>query len=620
MNRFKIVVLLLAILLFMSSCSQNITSGDGSGTTDSGTSDTGTTETPGNTENPSTPPEKNYEDGTYTLMIYMCGSNLESRSGSATKNIAEMLTAEMPENTKVIIQTGGAKKWRNYDISASHSSRYELKNGELVLIEQNPNVNMGLSSSLEAFLLWGEENYPAEHRSVIFWDHGGGSMKGVCNDEQFYNDSLSLPEMQSAFASVYEKSGRKYEFVGFDACLMATYDMACVLEPYANYMIASEELEPSSGWDYKTLISRLGADSFYTDVLNAYAEKQSAKATYTLSAIDLSKMVKADDVVAYITQQIHYNVGYVGKALSEGKEFGSKGTGGSGSNLFDLGLLADSFGIWYYFGDFIMTVNGTAHEDATGMSLYFPTEQENLIEEYRAICQNELYMQFLVDYFNYRPLDPIVFDNSGYNNNGCLSFTLTEFSQKYVQSVGYELHSFAGSEETQKLYCVGTDNDISYENGVYTVNFEGNWIFVNDILLHTNIYEAKESHAVFSAIVKIDGEICQLLFTYFKPTQAITIEGYVIEGDLTSRVHELTEGTEITVIYEDPVPEDGQLYYEEGTLIWGEDVEFSIKKVDVGYYQYIPYVIDIYGNVHYGMTAIVYFDGEKSIMDDISAG
>ena len=616
MKRFKVFVLLIAILLLISSCS----SIDNSDTPDSTTSDIGTSEKHKNTENPSIPPKKNYENGTYTLMIYMCGSNLESRSGSATKNIAEMLTAEMPESTKVIIQTGGANKWRDYGISASHSSRYELKNGSLVLIEQNPNVNMGLSSSLEAFLLWGEENYPAEHQSVILWDHGGGSMKGVCNDELFYNDSLSLPEMQSAFDAAYKVRGRTYEFVGFDACLMATYDVACIVEPYADYMIASEELEPSSGWDYQTLISRLGADSFYTDVLNAYAEKQSAKATYTLSAIDLSKIVRANAVIAEIAQQIHYNVGYVGKALSEGKEFGSKGAGSSGSNLFDLGLMADSLGIGYNFDGFITAVNGTAHESATGMSFYFPTEQEQLIEEYRAICQNELYMQFLVDYFNYRPLDPIEFDNSGYNNNGCLSFTLTEFSQKYVQSVGYELHSFAGSEETHKLYCVGTDNDISYENGVYTVNFHGNWIFVNDILLHTNIYEAKESHAVFSAIVKIDGEICQLLFTYFKPTQTITVEGYVIEGDLTSRVHELTEGTEITVIYEDPVPEDGQLYYEEGTLIWGEDVEFSIKKVDVGYYQYIPYVIDIYGNVHYGMTAIVYFDGEKSIMDDISAG
>ena len=569
--------------------------------------------------NPDDPPIEDHKN--FTLLIYMCGSDLESRFGEASKNIAEMQEAEIDENVNVIVQTGGSKSWKDTKISAQSTDRYLIRNGEKQLIERNTvRQNFGESQTLADFIAFGVEEYPADSYGLILWNHGAGSIKGVCFDANFGNDGLTLPEMKEALASTQSKIGKKFEFIGFDACLMATYDMACVLEPYANYMIASEELEPSSGWDYKTLISRLGADSFYTDVLNAYAEKQSAKATYTLSAIDLSKMVKADDVVAVITQQIHYNVGYVGKALSEGKEFGSKGTGGSGSNLFDLGLIAKSLGIPYNFDGFITTVNGTAHEDATGISLYFPTEQEKLIEEYRAICQNELYMQFLVDYFNYRPLDPIVFDNSGYNNNGCLSFTLTEFSQKYVQSVGYELHSFAGSEETQKLYCVGTDNDISYENGVYTVNFEGNWIFVNDILLHTNIYEAKESHAVFSAIVKIDGEICQLLFTYFKPTQTITIEGYVIEGDLTSRVHELTEGTEITVIYEDPVPEDGQLYYEEGTLIWGEDVEFSIKKVDVGYYQYIPYVIDIYGNVHYGMTAIVYFDGEKSIMDDISAG
>ena len=37
--------------------------------------------------------EKIFEDGTYTLMIYMCGSDLETKSGAATKNIAEMLSA-----------------------------------------------------------------------------------------------------------------------------------------------------------------------------------------------------------------------------------------------------------------------------------------------------------------------------------------------------------------------------------------------------------------------------------------------------------------------------------------------------------------------------------------------
>ena len=610
MKYFKFFILLVTFLVFMSSCfKSNINS-----------CETMLSETTDDEQTALPPVEKDYEDGTYTLMVYMCGSNLESKSGSATKNIAEMLTAEMPKNTKVIIQTGGAKKWRDYGISASHSSRYELKNGELTLIEQNPNINMGLSSSLEAFLLWGEENYSAEHRSVILWDHGGGSMKGVCNDEQFYNDSLSLPEMQSAFAKAYEASGRKYEFVGFDACLMATYDMACILEAYASYMIASEELEPSSGWDYKTLVSSLGADTFYTDVLNSYAEKQSAKATYTLSAIDLSKMERADDVVAELTQQINYNLEYIGRALTEGKEFGSKGAGSRSSNLFDLGMIADSLGISYNFDGFISNVNGSTHESATGMSLYFPTEHENLIEEYRAVCQNELYMQFLIDYFNYQPETPIEFENRGYANNGCLSFTLTELSEMYVQSVGYELHSVTGNGQTQKLYSIGVDNDVTYENGVYTVDFQGRWIFINDMLLHTKVYEEKTTYTIFSTSVKINGEICNLLFTYFKPTQTIHVEGYVIVSDLTSRIHNLTEGMEITIIYEDTILDDIQFFYEEGTLVWDEDVEFSIKKLDIGYYQYVPYVIDVYGDIYYGVTTIVYFDGEKSVIDIVSIG
>ena len=565
-------------------------------------------------------PEKHYEDGTYTLMIYLCGSDLETRGGAATKNIAEMLTAQLPENTKVIIQTGGANKWRDYGISAEHSNRYEISGGELVRIEQNAPVNMGLCASFSDFLLWGEENYPAEHRSVILWNHGGGSMKGVCNDEQFYNDALSLPELQSAFSQAFGFSGRKYEFVGFDACLMATYDVACILEPYANYMIASEELEPSSGWDYKTLLSRLGTETFYADVLNGYAEKQSSKETYTLSAINLSRLDIANYLVTEIAMQINYDVGYVGKALSLGKEFGAKSADTSGSNLFDLGLLAEAIGIPYSFDGFITNVNGSAHETATGMSLYFPTEQEERIEEYRSICQNERYMQFLVDYFHYQPEKPIEFINRGENNAGCLSFALALYSEKYVQSVGYELHSFADSEETKKLYCVGTDNDITCVNGVYTVNFQGNWCFLNDILLHTNIYEVRDAHTVFAATVKINGEICQLLFTYFKPTQTFTVEGYVIEGDVASRIHNLTEGMEITILYDDSIPEGDQRYYEEGTVVWGENATLSVQKLAAGYYQYIPYVIDIYGTVYHGHTAVVYFDGEKCIMSHIAAG
>ena len=51
-------------------------------------------------------------------------------------------------------------------------------------------------------------------------------------------------------------------------------------------------------------------------------------------------------------------------------------------------------------------------------------------------------MDFLIDYLYFKPESTIVFDNMGYDDNGCMSFILSDFSEQYVQSVGYELHSF----------------------------------------------------------------------------------------------------------------------------------------------------------------------------------
>lgn len=566
------------------------------------------------------PPAENGGDS-YTLLVYVCGSDLESRFGAASNNIAEMQEATLGEGVNVLIQTGGAKRWQDVAISAMSTDRYLITSGKKQLVDRNTvRQNFGESKTLSDFIKFGVAQYPADKYGLILWNHGAGSLGGVCFDACFGNDALTLPELGAALADAKEALGKKFEFIGFDACLMATYDTASLLAPYAGYMIASEESEPSSGWDYSALISALGTDTFYTDVLHAYAQKQSKRTTYTLSAINLSQMSKADEVVNGIAEQIRYDVAQVGAALASGKEFGTSATDTVGSNLFDLGLLADALGIPYSFDGFITRVGGAAHADATGMSLYFPTEKEALVENYRAICPNERYAQLLSEYFSYRPETPIAFERRGFENDGRLSFSLTAASGKYVQSVGYELHSLAGSEQTKKLYALGRDNDVVCEGGIYTVNFHGEWVFLNEMLLHTDVYEEKQGHTVFSAPVKVNGELCRLLFTYFGATQSFLVEGYVIEGDLSSRIHDLCGGEEITVIYEDPTAKDDRHYYEEGVFVWDESTSLSLRRMEAGYYQCIPVVTDIYGNAYYGYTAIVYFDGERTVIDEISAG
>lgn len=44
------------------------------------------------------------------------------------------------------------------------------------------------------------DTYPAERYGLILWNHGSGTIDGLCFDQQFHNDSLTLPELDVALA------------------------------------------------------------------------------------------------------------------------------------------------------------------------------------------------------------------------------------------------------------------------------------------------------------------------------------------------------------------------------------------------------------------------------------
>lgn len=69
-------------------------------------------------------PEPNAEAGTWAIYWYLCGSDLESNGGFATSDLMEMMEVALPENVRVIIQTGGAKTWQNNVVDADILQRY----------------------------------------------------------------------------------------------------------------------------------------------------------------------------------------------------------------------------------------------------------------------------------------------------------------------------------------------------------------------------------------------------------------------------------------------------------------------------------------------------------------
>ncbi|MCL1788168.1 MAG: clostripain-related cysteine peptidase, partial [Defluviitaleaceae bacterium] len=189
----------------------------------------------------------------YTIMIYMNGSDLESDHGLATNDLAQMLESGIKShNANIIILTGGTRQWMNDAIPENDCVVWQLGDGAIRKVRSMGKVNMGHPDTLRDFITYSMAQYPAQKYGLIMWDHGGGTIAGFGHDEKFDDDSLSLAEMRQAFEAA--GLGRnKLEFLGYDACLMATVEMAVLAADYAHVLVASQDLEPGEGWDYRFL-------------------------------------------------------------------------------------------------------------------------------------------------------------------------------------------------------------------------------------------------------------------------------------------------------------------------------------------------------------------------------
>lgn len=554
----------------------------------------------------------NQKVDSYTLLIYLCGSSLESKNGYASKNIEEMLAADLPENVHVVIQTGGTKEWKNESILPDVVGRYEIADHKLVLIESLPQANMGSESTLSSFLSYGKDHYPSDKMSLILWNHGGGSIKGICYDECYDNDALTLNELDRAM----EQAGISFEFVGLDACLMADYDTAHRMKQYAHYMIASEEIMPASGWDYTCLLNCLNKDDFYQTVLDGFAKKQGSKSYYTLSCIDLSHMQEVDEIVTKMAEKLSENRTLLSSALSDTIEFGSNDKKRDATNQYDLERLARSLGLPFDCSSFITLVNGSSRTDATGLSIYLPIDNMDSIKEYVTISQNQAYIQFLSEYSNREPEVTIEFAHHGFDDGGHLSFAVSDQSLSYIQSVTYELFQFVNAKDDgsnlEIVYGLGNDNDISQFSSMFTVDFSGRWVFLNDEVLNCDVFEEKENYTLFSSPVKVNGAEGSLIFSYSKAAKQILIEGYIESTDIRSRIQPLEEGSEVTLLYNRQEYYNDRSFYEGKTVIWNEDCFLSVQSLPQGYYQYRAKIRDIYGNEFPSATAVIEYDGNAA--------
>lgn len=196
---------------------------------------------------------------TVTVMIYMCGTDLESKSGMASADLQEMLDATIGSNVNVLVYTGGCTKWKNNMVSSSVNQIYRVTDVTLEPVKTDAGTaSMTKPSTLHGFIDFCLSNYKSTRNILILWDHGGGSLSGYGYDEKHAKEgSMSLKGLQEALTGFEGK----FDFIGFDACLMGTLETGLMLAPYADYLVGSEETEPGIGWYYTDFLTQLSKNT-----------------------------------------------------------------------------------------------------------------------------------------------------------------------------------------------------------------------------------------------------------------------------------------------------------------------------------------------------------------------
>lgn len=578
----------------------------------------------------------------WTILVYLCGSDLESEDGCATLDINEMAEATASDDYIYVVQTGGTNSWDNDYISSDSIQRLSISNGKVTVLQELEAQNMGEADTLANFLAWGVENFPATNTGLVLWNHGGGSIYGVCYDENFDDDSLTLKELDQAFTMASPYVDNKLEFVGFDACLMSSIETANILVPHANYMVASQETESAYGWDYTAIGNYLaeypncnGAELGATICDSFYASAEVSDEDYesTLSCVDLSKVDTLMDSLNLFYSDLYdattdsTTLAEVSRSVSEVLNFGGNNSTEGYTNLIDLGGMVSSLSKYSNYSDTVLqSLNdcvvysryGEDRQGSTGLSILYPLTSFDDYEYtiLKDVCVSPYYMSY-IDRLSYANANGG--NLNGYSNdvwsifwnnddNSQMDYWLESgdsmvllSEQPYLDDDGYYCFTIDSDslDYTQTIYCnvmqyiddanvydLGTDDYvyIDWNSGQVTDGFDGMWYSLADGQpLSTYLVEQNDDYNIYSVPVLLNDEYTYLRVQYSYPDGTTKILGAwdgIQDNGLSSRdTYSLQAGDTIVPIYDCYIDQGD--YYDYSDYSYGTEYTYKGDGNDV---------------------------------------
>ncbi len=576
----------------------------------------------------------------FVLLIYMNGSDLESKYELASQNIKQIIGAykNKEDNFAIVILHGGTKKWHfSPSIPADSITYSKITRQGFEKIQTIENSSIGNPTTLTEFISFNKKYFPAERYGLIFWNHGRGSVHGFGYDELFPDDiSLSLKEMREAFSVLKQsQNDLPFDFIGFDACLMATIETASTLAPYSNYLVASQELEPGGGWNYEYIIQTLSENpviktadllkGIVNSYINSYAEQQFMQTTLSVIALD-----KMDSLNASIGKLIGHLSTKLNSTLSPQESFKEKSSYRSKSKSFGLPSFShaaeDMIDLRSFFAsafsnadslfrDFekqlhtAVRYNGYSrslqNDQVSGLSVYFPYYNKRTaanLEDYFSVQLNTEFKKFMEAYvfelINGRADDVFVKDLNRKLNAEMLLHTNKIYLNIRRMEEGKAMTSFGLDG-----YDVNVDADGYITLYGTNENWDGRWITLNEVPICVFMGLSDETSTLYTVPVQWNEKSAELLIRYMNVKDEVQAKVIgvreISEEGITDKIKELQQADELVFLAQNV--SDHELNVELGrlTVVNQELLEIKLLPMPAGKYQVGFCMVDFYGNRHY---------------------
>jgi hypothetical protein len=268
----------------------------------------------------------------WVIMIYVEAD--EILNAFAVKNFNAIAQIGSTKDVQIIVQWNQPRKKGTW--------RYLIEKKKMTLIDKKIETKQRiLKNDLIEFAQFTESNFPAENYVFILWNHGLGvleppweelpyffirsallarypeiKIKGILYDLR-NRKCLSSSELKEAFSYITKNIlQKKFALIGMDACLMAMLEVAFQIRNYADYFVASEEVELAQGWSYMPFVKALvespsmGARELSKKIVAAFKRRYENKTRfYSLSAIDLKIVEEIKENLDEIVGEIVKTVG-----------------------------------------------------------------------------------------------------------------------------------------------------------------------------------------------------------------------------------------------------------------------------------------------------------------------